>query len=158
MIKAVVGGVVLAAVAVTTLVMVGIMLSSSDRVDITDLEVGECFDLPVDDGDEQADDEFETVELIETVDCDDPHTAQVLAVGELNPAHVAQALAEGLVLGQYEYTALKSEPKPSVITSVSPSSSAPVIATPRSYPRMSFRSLSWNPPTITPFTPCLTIW
>ncbi len=34
------------------------------------------------------------------------------AAGELNPASVGQALAEGLVLGSYRYTALKTDPKP----------------------------------------------
>lgn len=40
------------------------------------------------------------------------------AVGDRNPAGVAQALAEGLVLGSYRYTALKSDPKPSQLRSV----------------------------------------
>ncbi len=42
----------------------------------------------------------------------------IQAAGELSPAAVAQALAEGLVLGSYEYTALKSDPKPSELRSV----------------------------------------
>ncbi len=40
------------------------------------------------------------------------------AVGELDPAGVGQALAEGLVLGSYRYTALKSDPKPPELRSV----------------------------------------
>ncbi|WP_436793021.1 leucyl aminopeptidase [Actinospongicola halichondriae] len=39
-------------------------------------------------------------------------------LGELPPAPVAQALAEGLVLGAYRYTVLKSDPKPSQIRTV----------------------------------------
>ena len=38
--------------------------------------------------------------------------------GELSPAAVAQALAEGLVLGAYRYTALKSDPDDSSLASV----------------------------------------
>jgi leucyl aminopeptidase len=37
------------------------------------------------------------------------------AIGELNPAMAAQALAEGVGLGQYTYTVLKSDPKPSLL-------------------------------------------
>lgn len=40
------------------------------------------------------------------------------ALGELSPAASAQALAEGLVLGTYRYTDLKSDPKPSMLRSV----------------------------------------
>jgi leucyl aminopeptidase len=39
-------------------------------------------------------------------------------IGELNPAMAAQALAEGLGLGQYTYTVLKSDPKPSLLEEV----------------------------------------
>lgn len=43
----------------------------------------------------------------------------VLDAGEdLSPTGVAQALAEGLVLGAYRYTELKSEPEPPVLASV----------------------------------------
>ncbi len=40
------------------------------------------------------------------------------ATGELSATDVAQALAEGLALGQYRYTALKSEPEPSQLEEV----------------------------------------
>jgi leucyl aminopeptidase len=39
-------------------------------------------------------------------------------LGELNPAAAAQAFAEGLGLGQYSYTVLKSDPKPSQLERV----------------------------------------
>jgi leucyl aminopeptidase len=39
-------------------------------------------------------------------------------IGELNPAMAAQALAEGIGLGQYTYTVLKSDPKPSLLEEV----------------------------------------
>ena len=44
-------------------------------------------------------------------------------------------------------------PKPSVMISVIPISSEPVMATPRSYPRSFLRSSSSNPPTMMPLTP-----
>ncbi len=40
------------------------------------------------------------------------------AAGELSPTGVAQAFAEGLRLGQYSYTVLKSDPKPSELAEV----------------------------------------
>ncbi len=40
------------------------------------------------------------------------------SAGELNPAAVAQALAEGIGLGNYRYTALKSEPEPPALSEV----------------------------------------
>ena len=40
------------------------------------------------------------------------------AVGELDPVRAAQALAEGIGLGQYTYTVLKSDPKPSLLEEV----------------------------------------
>lgn len=46
-------------------------------------------------------------------------TTDVLgAVGDLDPVRAAQALAEGIGLGQYTYTALKSDPKPSLLEEV----------------------------------------
>ena len=40
------------------------------------------------------------------------------ATGELDPVRAAQALAEGIGLGQYTYTVLKSDPKPSLLEEV----------------------------------------
>jgi leucyl aminopeptidase len=40
------------------------------------------------------------------------------AIGELDPVRAAQALAEGVGLGQYTYTVLKSDPKPSLLEEV----------------------------------------
>ncbi len=46
-------------------------------------------------------------------------TTSVLdAVGDLGPADCAQALAEGIGLGTYRYTVLKSDPKPSKLAEV----------------------------------------
>lgn len=81
MIRWVAGGVALLAVALLTLVMV-IQIFTTDRVDITDLEIGDCFDFPVEGA---AGGGFEAIGTVETIGCDDPHTAQVIAVGDLNP-------------------------------------------------------------------------
>ena len=45
-------------------------------------------------------------------------TDVLAAVGELNAAAAAQALAEGIVLGRYRYTELKSDPEPSKLAEV----------------------------------------
>jgi len=45
-------------------------------------------------------------------------TDALRAVGELDPVAAAQALAEGIGLGQYAYTVLKSEPEPSLLRHV----------------------------------------
>lgn len=70
-----------AAVALVFLIM-AVALSSDSTTDVTDLEVGECFDLDLE---PDPDDEFADLDLVEPVDCDEPHTAQVVAVRDLNP-------------------------------------------------------------------------
>jgi hypothetical protein len=64
---------VVAAVAVAAIVLV----AGSGGTSVFDLEVGDCFDLPV--GGDEVD--VDTVDLIE---CDEPHEAEVVAVGRLN--------------------------------------------------------------------------
>lgn len=50
---------------------------TSDTYDVTDLDVGDCFDLdPDEDG---------AVGLVDVIDCDEPHNAEVVAIAELNP-------------------------------------------------------------------------
>lgn len=46
----------------------------SDHKDVHDLEVGDCVELPED---------GETISLIKTFDCDEPHGAEVVSVGDL---------------------------------------------------------------------------
>lgn len=75
-------GIVAGAVVVLAAVVIGLVvvqLVGSDSVDVTDLAVGDCFSLD----DSVADDG--TIDLVDTFDCDRPHDAQVVAVGELNP-------------------------------------------------------------------------
>jgi len=51
---------------------------------VADLELGDCFDLPTPSS-EATDQSVEVVEQVERLDCDEPHQAQVVLVGELNP-------------------------------------------------------------------------
>ncbi|MCB0965859.1 MAG: septum formation family protein [Ilumatobacter sp.] len=69
-------GAVLGGVAIAIIAMV-VALASNPTSDITDLEVGDCFDL-----DPEADG---SVGLVDVVDCDESHNAEVVAVDELNP-------------------------------------------------------------------------
>ena len=68
-----------AAVLLVVIAGVGVIavISSSDETAIVDLMVGDCFDLPDD-----VDSEIQTVTLI---DCSDPHLAEVVTAGEMNP-------------------------------------------------------------------------
>ena len=50
---------------------------SSDTADVTDLDVGDCFDL--------APDDEGAVGLVDVIDCDELHNAEVVAIAELNP-------------------------------------------------------------------------
>lgn len=68
---------VVGAVGAVTAVIVAISDQSSS---IFELGPGECFDLPVlDDGSPTA-----ALDQVDDVDCDDPHTAEVVAIGQLD--------------------------------------------------------------------------
>ncbi len=73
-------GVVAAALAVM-LVGVGVIAAvrTGDGTAVVDLEVGDCFDL------DDADDDDGEIRSVDLVDCADPHLAEVVATGELNP-------------------------------------------------------------------------
>ena len=72
---AVAGTVLFGVAALVIAVAVGEL--AGDTSDVTDLEVGDCFDLePDDDG---------GVGLVDVIDCDEPHNAEVVAVADLNP-------------------------------------------------------------------------
>jgi hypothetical protein len=62
-------------------VLVIVALTSSSGTSIFDLEVGDCFDLPI--GDDEAADV--AVEDVDVIDCGDPHEAEVVLIGALNP-------------------------------------------------------------------------
>jgi hypothetical protein len=67
---------------VVVAVVIGILvvqLARGDSVDVTDLAVGECFSLDASVADDGS------IDLVDTLDCAEPHDAQVVAVGELNP-------------------------------------------------------------------------
>ncbi|MFP5488395.1 MAG: hypothetical protein ACLGHQ_08835 [Acidimicrobiia bacterium] len=76
----VVGLVTLVAAAVLALAAV---LSLSNQTSWTDLAVGDCFDLAGAIAD--ADGDLAAVMAVDTMACDEPHDAQVVAIGELNP-------------------------------------------------------------------------
>jgi hypothetical protein len=72
------------AVVATVIVVMAVTLSSDSSTDVTDLEVGECFDLDLE---PDADGEFVDVSVVEPFACDDPHNAQVVSTFDLNPDH-----------------------------------------------------------------------
>lgn len=67
-----------AALGVLVVMVAVFVLGGADTTSIGDLEVGDCFDVPFDGDDER-------VEAVDVFDCEDPHEAEVVAVGELNP-------------------------------------------------------------------------
>lgn len=76
-----VAGLLAASLAVVALsvALIGFVVGGSGATAIVDLDVGDCFDLP-DDGTAEV-----RFELVDVVDCDQPHQVEVVAVGELNP-------------------------------------------------------------------------
>ncbi len=58
----------------------------SPGTSVVDLDVGDCFDLPVASGDGSRAGDVEVVDRVDVFSCDDPHLAEVVLVGELNPA------------------------------------------------------------------------
>lgn len=52
------------------------VLTGGDGTALVDLEVGDCFDLP--------DDMASDLDEVDTVDCSEPHLAEVVALGVLN--------------------------------------------------------------------------
>jgi len=75
-----------AALAVATVVILtmAVTLASDSSTDVTDLDVGDCFDLVLE---PDADEEFAELTLVEPIACDDPHNAQVVALFDLNADH-----------------------------------------------------------------------
>lgn len=73
---------------VTVIVVVAVVAltvaTRSSSTAVADLEVGDCFDLPTPDPD-AGDQGVEVVQQLDVIDCDAPHQAEVVLVGELNP-------------------------------------------------------------------------
>jgi hypothetical protein len=68
-------GVVLGIIGIlATAALAVIIVVFSDHKDVHDLEVGDCVELPED---------GETISLIKTFDCSEPHGAEVISVGDL---------------------------------------------------------------------------
>lgn len=61
-----------------------ILATGSSSTPVADLEVGDCFDLPAPDPD-AAGQAVDVVQRLDVLDCDEPHQAEVVLVGELNP-------------------------------------------------------------------------
>lgn len=62
-----------------------VVVVSNTSTSLLDLRVGDCFDLPVAGSEAARADDVEIVETVEVIGCDEPHEAEVVAVGELNP-------------------------------------------------------------------------
>jgi len=67
-----------AALGVLGVIVAVTVLSGTDVTSVGDLDMGDCFDVPFDGDDER-------VEAVEVFGCTEPHEAEVVAVGELNP-------------------------------------------------------------------------
>lgn len=57
--------------------VIALVVSSGSETAIVDLDVGDCFDLPDDDGGDQ-------IQTVDVVDCAEPHLAEVVSDGALN--------------------------------------------------------------------------
>jgi hypothetical protein len=68
---------------VAAVLAIATVLSLSNETSWTDLARGDCFDLAgaIDD----ADGDLAGVHAVDTIDCSDPHDAEVVAAGALNP-------------------------------------------------------------------------
>ena len=77
----------LLAVVATILVAAAVALivaAGSSSTALADLELGDCFDLPVLDPAATGED-VEVVQGVDVISCDELHQAEVVLVGELNP-------------------------------------------------------------------------
>lgn len=57
--------------------VIALVVSSGSETAIVDLDVGDCFHLPDDDGGDQ-------IQTVDVVDCAEPHLAEVVSDGALN--------------------------------------------------------------------------
>jgi hypothetical protein len=73
----------LGALVVAAVLAIATVLSLSNETSWTDLDTGQCFDLAGAIAD--ADGDLAAVTAVDTIACDDPHDAEVVAVGSLNP-------------------------------------------------------------------------
>ena len=68
---------------VAAVLTIAAVLSLSNETSWTDLDVGECFDLAGAIADAEGD--LAAVTGVDTVECEEPHDAEVVASGALNP-------------------------------------------------------------------------
>lgn len=71
------------ALVIAAVLVIATVLSLSNDTSWTDLDTGECFDLAGAIADAEGD--LAAVSTVDTVGCDDPHDAEVVAAGELDP-------------------------------------------------------------------------
>lgn len=72
-------GMLLAVVAVAIAAAVAVLVAiRPDDHNILELELGDCFDVPLGPGESD-------LRSVDTVDCDRPHEAEVVATGQLDP-------------------------------------------------------------------------
>jgi hypothetical protein len=77
--RAWIGGLMVALlVAIGLAVAAVVLLNPRDDTLVLDLEAGDCFEVPDDIADA-------TISEVETIDCTEPHEAEVFATGELDP-------------------------------------------------------------------------
>lgn len=72
----------LGVIALISVLIIAAMLALSNETNWTDLDTGDCFDLAG--AIEKADGDLAAVTTVDTIDCDQPHGAEVVAVGELD--------------------------------------------------------------------------
>jgi hypothetical protein len=75
-------GVAVVLVAAGALLLMVVQLASNTSTDAADLDVGDCFDLDLD---AEGGAGFVDLGLVDVIACTEPHNAQVVAIGELNP-------------------------------------------------------------------------
>lgn len=73
----------LALLVAAAVLAIAVVLSLSNETSWTDLEIGDCFDLAG--AVEDADGDLAALTSVETVACDEPHDAEVVGAGSLNP-------------------------------------------------------------------------
>jgi hypothetical protein len=80
------------AIAIGVLSIVVVLSGGHDTL-VLDLEAGDCFDMP-------ADMSQATITKVDTIDCTDPHGAEVIATGQLNPDRDVPYPADNVLFSQ----------------------------------------------------------
>lgn len=100
--------VVAAGVVAAGIAIVG-LLTRSEGGSIIELEVGSCFDLPTTTTDGEAGDVDEFVDVVDVVDCDRAHEAEVVLAGTLNPGRDAPYPSDAELFSEVDRRCLTAE-------------------------------------------------